>query len=198
MNSEHEFVGSSVDVTEETFERDVIEASRETPVIVDFWAEWCGPCHALAPVLEHEVEDRAGQVVLAKVDVDANPSLAATHRVQGIPAVKGFRDGRVVAEFVGARGPGAVAAFVDELLAPQRIVGLVEELRSSGELQDVLSALEAGERERALDLLLAAIPDASPDDRERLRELAVAVFDDLGHDDPLTVMYRRRLATALY
>jgi thioredoxin len=198
MNSGHEFVGSSVDVTEETFERDVIEASRETPVIVDFWAEWCGPCHALAPVLEHEVEDRAGKVVLAKVDVDANPSLAATHRVQGIPAVKGFRDGRVVAEFVGARGPGAVAAFVDELLAPPRIVGLVEELRSSGELQDVHSALEAGERERALDLLLAAIPDASPDDRERLRELAVAVFDDLGHDDPLTVMYRRRLATALY
>ena len=187
-----------MDVTEETFERDVIAASRATPVIVDFWAEWCGPCHALAPVLEHEIEKRAGKVVLAKVDVDANPGLAATHRVQGIPAVKGFRDGRVVAEFVGARGPGAVAAFVDELLAPPQIVGLVEELRSSGELPDVLSALEAGDKERALDLLIAAIPDASPDDRERLRDLAVAVFEDLGHDDPLTVTYRRRLATALY
>jgi putative thioredoxin len=167
-------------------------------VVVDFWADWCGPCHALAPVLEQAVEARADAVVLAKVDVDANPGLAATYRVQGIPAVKAFRDGRVAAEFVGARGPGAVAAFVDELLAPPRLAGLLDELRSSGELPDVLAALEAGDQERALDLVLGAIPGAPPDHRERLRELAVAVFDDLGHDDPLTVTYRRKLATALY
>jgi putative thioredoxin len=187
-----------VDVTEATFEQDVVERSRDTPVIVDFWAAWCGPCHALAPVLEQEVERRDGDVVLTKVDVDANPGLSSAYRIQGIPAVKGFRDGRVVAEFVGARGPAAVAAFVDELLAPPRVLGVVEELRASGELPDVLEALERGDEERALELLLDEIPGAPPERRERLREVALAVFHDLGHDDPVTVAYRRRLATALY
>ncbi|HEU0247849.1 MAG TPA: tetratricopeptide repeat protein [Gaiellaceae bacterium] len=185
-------------MTETTFEQDVIERSRATPVLVDFWAEWCGPCHALAPVLEREVERRQGAVVLAKVDVDSNPGLAATFRIQGIPAVKAFRDGRVVAEFVGVRSPAGVAAFVDELLAPPQVSGIVDDLRASGELPDVREALEAGDEERALNLLLEEIPGSPPDRRERLREVAVAVFHDLGHDDPVTVAYRRRLATALY
>ncbi|MGH3135967.1 MAG: tetratricopeptide repeat protein [Gaiellaceae bacterium] len=185
-------------MTEATFEHDVIERSRETPVIVDFWAAWCGPCQALTPVLEQEVERRAGAVVFAKVDVDANPGISASYGIQGIPAVKGFRDGRVVSEFVGARAPAAVASFVDELLAPPRISVLVEELRASGELPVVRSALEEGDTEHALDLLLEEIPNASPDRRAWLREVAVAVFHDLGHDHPTTVAYRRRLATALY
>jgi thioredoxin len=187
-----------VDVSETTFEADVIERSRTLPVVVDFWAAWCGPCRALTPVLEDQIGAREGSVVLAKVDVDANPGLAAMYRVQGIPAVKAFRDGRVVSEFVGARSPVAVAACLDELLAPPRLESLMDELRETRELPAVLVALEAEQSERALDLILDEVADAPPERREWLRELAVAVFESLGSEDPVTVSYRRKLATALY
>src|SRR6476620_6090446 len=126
-----------MDVTEATFETEVIARSRERPVVVDFWAAWCGPCRALTPVLEEQIAARNGSVTLAKVDVDANPGLSATFRVQGIPAVKAFKDGRVVSEFVGARSPVAVSSFLDELLAAPRVPGLVDELEDSGELPEV-------------------------------------------------------------
>ena len=187
-----------MDVTEASFESDVIERSHDRPVVVDFWAAWCGPCRALTPVLEEQIADREGAVELAKVDVDANPGLSAMFRVQGIPAVKAFKDGKVVSEFVGVRSPVAVSSFLDELLAPPRVTGVVDALRESGELPKVLDALEANDPERALDLLLAEIPEATPERREWLRELALAIFHDLGHDDPVTIAYRRRLATALY
>jgi putative thioredoxin len=187
-----------MDATELTFDDAVLERSHEVPVVVDFWAEWCGPCHALAPVLESEIEARAGAVELVKVDVDANPGLAQQFGVSGIPAVKAFKDGRVVNDFVGAQSPTSVAAFLDAVLAPPRADTLVEELRASGELPDVVEALDAGDVERALGLIVDAVPGSQGDERERLREVAVALFERFGQDDPVVAEFRRRLATALY
>jgi thioredoxin len=187
-----------MDVTELTFDDAVLQRSHEVPVLVDFWAEWCGPCHALAPVLEGEVEARAGAVELVKLDVDSNQALASQFGVSGIPAVKAFRNGRVVKEFVGAQSKTSVSAFLDDLLAPPRADALVEELRASGELPAVVAALDEDDIAGALGLIVDAVPDAGPEARERLREVAVALFDRLGQDDPLVSSFRRRLASALY
>jgi putative thioredoxin len=187
-----------MDATEQTFDDVVLARSHDVPVVVDFWADWCGPCHALAPVLESAIEDRAGAVELVKVDVDAHTGLAQQFGVSGIPAVKAFRDGRLVKEFVGAQSPTSVSLFLDDLLAPPRADALVEELRAGGELPQVVQALDAGDVERALELLVDAVPAAAPDERDRLRDVAVALFERLGQDDPLVAAYRRRLASALY
>jgi putative thioredoxin len=129
----------AVEVTEVSFEQEVVERSRQVPVVVDFWADWCGPCKALSPALEKAEASRQGKVVLAKVDVDANPQLAALFKVLGIPAVKAFRDGQLVDEFTGALPPARIEAFFDSLL-PSR----ADELLAAG---DELSLREAAELE---------------------------------------------------
>ena len=186
-----------MDVTDATFERDVIERSRERPVVVDFWAEWCGPCRMLGPVLEREVAARR-EIDLAKLDVDANPGVASRYGIQSIPAVKAFRNGEVVNQFVGAVPPQAVAEFLDALTGPSPAARLVDELSESGEFPHILGPLAEADYERALEWLLAEVPAADPERRERIREVMVAIFAELGHESPVAVSYRRRLATALY
>jgi len=105
-----------MDVTTETFQHRVIERSHELPVVVDFWAAWCGPCRALGPAIEAEAAKREGKIELAKIDVDAEQALAAQYGIQSIPTVAVFRDGTPVTGFVGAHPAAAIGRFLDETI----------------------------------------------------------------------------------
>ena len=179
-----------MDVTDATFETAVLERSRSVPVVVDFWAAWCAPCRMLGPILEREVARRDGAVELAKLDVDANPQTAQAFGIRGIPAVKAYRDGRVVDEFVGALPAAAVSRFLDGLapskadllvqkgdeaslrqaveLEPERAdaaVPLARILRQRGDTEDALHVLGNVPGSFAADGLMARIQleQAGPD-----------------------------------
>jgi putative thioredoxin len=140
---------SVIQVGEADFEERVLDTSREVPVVVDFWAGWCQPCLVLGPILEGLAQEYGGRFVLAKLDVDANPLLASRFGIRGIPAVKAFRDGRVVSEFVGVQPEASVRAFLDELV-PSEADDLATSARTDEDRGD-LEAAEAGYR-RALEL----------------------------------------------
>ena len=243
-----------IDVTEATFEREVIDRSRTTPVVVDFWAEWCGPCRTLTPALESAEAARDGNVVLAKVDVDANQGLALRYGVQGIPAVKAFRDGEVAGEFVGAVPRAEVEELFDSLV-PSRADELLAagdelSLREAAELEprradiavalakarlergapdealdavrphdgdfaadgiaarvelgrrdvalDALAAFDRGDREQAVEGLIAAIEGADEATREQIRRAVVGILSEGDQGDPAALRARKRLAAALY
>jgi len=148
-----------VDVTDQTFQAEVIDRSTQVTVVVDLWAEWCGPCKTLGPIIERVVDATQGQVVLAKVDVDANPGVSRAFQVQSIPAVYALRDGQVVDGFIGALPEAQVQEFVQRLLP-------------SAEESEVSTLLQAGDEaslRRALEL--------APDDEQVIVALGTLLVD---------------------
>jgi putative thioredoxin len=129
------------DVTEQDFQQKVVERSSQVPVVVDFWAEWCGPCRTLGPALEKAVNARNGQIELAKLDTDRNPNIAQEFQIASIPAVKAFKDGKVVAEFIGAIPPARIEAFLNEVVPSQ-----ADRLAESGDEDSLRKALELDPR----------------------------------------------------
>jgi putative thioredoxin len=130
------------DVTEQDFQQKVVERSKQVPVVVDFWAEWCGPCRTLGPALEKAVSARNGEIELAKLDTDRNPNIAQEFQIASIPAVKAFKDGKVVAEFIGAIPPARIEAFLNEVVPSE-----ADRLADSEDEESLRKALELDPRQ---------------------------------------------------
>ncbi len=195
---------AAIDVTDETFETDVLAKSDEVPVVVDLWAPWCGPCKTLGPIIEKVIDGTDGKVVLAKVNVDENPAISQAFKVQSIPAVYALKDGAVVDGFTGAYPERAVQQFVDSLL-PTDAESAVAQLVAAGDEESLRTALETdpsnedaivtlgellvadGRNDEALQLL-GRIPET-----ERTRKVAAAARVGATHDDD----YDRRLTELL-
>jgi len=208
-----------MDVTDATFETDVVERSATTPVVVDLWAEWCGPCKTLGPMLEQAVAETDGKVALAKVDIDHNPAVAQAFRVQSIPAVFAFKDRQVVDSFIGALPEAQVRAFVSSLAPAKSEADLLAERGDEESLRRALALLErvpesadtrrvaalarvgnnavgvarTGEIEVKLDSLLERVKDD-----DAARQEFVDLLEVMGPDDPRTSRYRKALTARLF
>ena len=159
----------SIDVTDATFEVDVIDRSATVPVVVDLWAEWCGPCRTLGPILERVVDETAGKVALVKVDVDRSPRVAATFQVRSIPAVYALKDGKVVDSFIGALPEHQVREFVSRL-APTETEA--DRLAAKGDEVSLRQALDLDPAHEAAVLRLAELLAGRGDGEEALTLLA--------------------------
>ena len=209
-----------LDVDEPTFDSDVILTSHEVPVVVDFWAPWCGPCKILSPILERQAIEAGGAFLLAKVNVDDNPGLSIRYGVQGIPAVKAFRYGEIATEFVGAQPEDMVRRFIQQL-APSETQQAIEEAQSllgtrhyseaESAFRDVLDEDEAnadaalglvesllmkGQGEEALDILEHFPAGTAWVKAEQYKPLArllaeIEVLGDELEDDPLEASYHQ-------
>ena len=187
------------DVTDATFEAQVVERSRTVPVVIDLWAEWCGPCKQLGPILEKVIAATGGRVELAKVDVDANPAVSQAFKVQSIPAVYAMKDGQVVDGFMGAQGEAQVQEFVDRLMTDGP-GSEIDQLVAAGDEASLVKALEIqadhpgavvalaellvaqGESETGLKLL-----ERIPESRETRRITALARTGGVGDDVEATL-----------
>jgi putative thioredoxin len=183
----------SVDVSSATFEREVIEASRTVPVVVDFWAPWCGPCRVVKPILEKLVAEYGGRFKLAKLNSDENQEIAAAYDVRSIPDVMGFRDGKAVAHFLGAVPESQVRAFIDSLIpAPSELErARAAELRVAGQTDQAIAALQKAvaldetNGHARLDLAEILIEARKLEDAARQLE---AVTSDIDWDDRVATL----------
>ncbi len=152
----------AIDVTDATFQKEVIEKSMVTPVIIDLWAQWCGPCKTLGPILEKLTAATNGKVILAKVDVDSCPQVAQAFQVQSIPAVYAMKDGKIVDGFVGAQSEHVVEQFIKNLL-PEPVVVDVKALLAKGDETSLRQALAAEPTNESVVVALADLLIARKD-----------------------------------
>jgi len=196
----------AIDVTDATFETEVVERSKEVPVVVDLWAEWCGPCKTLGPIIEKVIDATEGKVVLTKVNIDENPAVSQAFRVQSIPAVFALRDGQVVDGFIGAYPEHEVQRFVDTLLPTEQETE-INQLLAAGDEDSLRRALELEPGNEDVIVALAELLVAADDgagalalleripESERTRKVAAAArvgsapTDD--HDATLTALLPR-------
>ena len=187
------------EVSDATFERDVLERSRELPVVVDFWAPWCGPCRVIGPILEQLAEEHAGRVQLVKLNVDDNPEVSAQYAIRSIPAVMAFRDGAPASQFVGAVPQPQAAAFFDSLLPSEADIAAEagDAARAAGDAGGALAryeeALTSDRSHRRASIGLAALA-LDGGEFERAEQLAQDWADDAEGRRIATLARLRRVA----